>query len=136
MKLLLKTIHRLVQYKVPNSTLGFNTSLPHISVIDYIKRIVHHGSLGKDVLDITALYLVRLSQTLSLHVGNIHRLLGVLLLIAAKMENDDHYTNKYWSKLLGIPLHEVNHLEKELLIELQYNLYPFATHREMLALIQ
>lgn len=106
--------------------------LPDITMVDYINRIRTHGRCNEDVLDISALYMLRLSKKIPICVENVHRLTGICLLLASKFEQDDHYSNRYWAKLLGISLLEVNYLERQVLAELEYNLYPFTTGLETL----
>ena len=134
MRLLLRILAKVSTTPVPTNKLGYHNVLPNITVARYIDRIRKFGRLDKAVLNLTALYVLRLSKTMQIHVGNTHRLIGILLLLATKMNNDDHYNNGYWGKLMGISTREVNELERHVLSQMNFNLYPFPNGRELVLL--
>ena len=134
MRLLLRMIQKVSTTPIPTNKLGYNDVLPNITVARYIDRIRQYGRLDKAVLNLTALYVLRLSTTMDIHVGNIHRLIGILLLLATKMDHDIHFDNRYFSRLMGITVLEVNDIERQVLAQMKFNLYPYPNGREQLLL--
>ncbi|KAK9766628.1 hypothetical protein K7432_004169 [Basidiobolus ranarum] len=57
------------------------------------------------------------------------RLFAVSLMLANKYLDDNAFTNRTWSEVTGIPLQEINIMEKEFLMILSFNLN--LTHREL-----
>ncbi|KAK9687332.1 hypothetical protein K7432_014827 [Basidiobolus ranarum] len=57
------------------------------------------------------------------------RLFAVSLMLANKYLDDNAFTNRTWSEVTGIPLQEINIMEKEFLTILSFNLN--ITHREL-----
>ncbi|ORX97209.1 hypothetical protein K493DRAFT_200726, partial [Basidiobolus meristosporus CBS 931.73] len=57
------------------------------------------------------------------------RLFAVSLMLANKYLDDNAFTNRTWSEVTGIPLQEINIMEKEFLTVLSFNLN--VTNREL-----
>ena len=52
---------------------------------------------------------------------NVHRILFCCIIIAVKFNEDKYYTNKYYSKIGGMDLKQLN--EMELLISINFDLF-------------
>ncbi|KAK9700669.1 hypothetical protein K7432_012083 [Basidiobolus ranarum] len=55
--------------------------------------------------------------------GSECRLFVISLILAHKLLEDYTYTNQTWSQIARIPLEEINHMEREFLISIQFNLH-------------
>ncbi|KAI9017198.1 hypothetical protein BC832DRAFT_521486, partial [Gaertneriomyces semiglobifer] len=67
---------------------------------------------------ISLLYVARLRQTIpSSHsgVGSEFRVFVSAIILAQKYHTDDRYANKTWAKLSGLPLDDINTMEREFL---------------------
>jgi hypothetical protein len=100
-------------------------TVPDIQLCDYLYRIVSLSKCAnRDVIS-ALVYIDRLINNgiisgISFH--NVHRLLGVTIMISAKLNEDQPYSNKSWSKILGIPLRELNVVEINFLTTIDFNL--------------
>lgn len=97
---------------------------PDVSLYDYISRIFTHSNCSEACLVFCIVYLDRLAQKKRLVVSalNIHRLVIVLIMIAAKFHDDLFYNNSFYAKLGGLSLSELNKLEVETLKLLHFSL--------------
>ena len=96
----------------------------HIKFKDYIRRLYMYLDINASIYLIAIILFDRL---LHMHEDfwptnrNIHRIFLSLFLISAKKFNDIHYSNRYFASAGGIPLNEMNYLEKEMLIFIDWN---------------
>ena len=74
---------------------------------------------------ITLIYIDKIceSSNLQLTILNIHRLLLACMVVALKYNEDDYYSNEYYAKVGGISLKELNQLEYNILILLDFNVF-------------
>ena len=91
-----------------------SSKVPKISVEDYLKRIFVMGKLPEEVMIATVIYIRRFSTIGKHHVTikEIHRLIAGSFITAVKFLSDDYYDNKFYAKLAGITLKEINKLER------------------------
>ena len=54
---------------------------------------------------------------------NVHRILFCCVIITVKFNEDKYYTNKYYSKIGGMDLKQLNEMEMELLISINFDLF-------------
>ena len=47
----------------------------------------------------------------------------VAIIIAVKFNEDKYYTNRYYSKIGGMDLRQLNEMEMELLLNINFDLY-------------
>jgi len=99
--------------------------LPEIDVKSYLTRIVNHVSCSKNCFLVAMIYLDRLiaKRDFVISVRNIHRLLIASVIVATKLFEDTIYNNVHYAYVGGIPLPELNRLELELLILLDFDLH-------------
>lgn len=55
--------------------------------------------------------------------NNIHKLLLSAIVVAAKYQDDDTYLNTYYAKIGGLTLAELNQLELEFLLMIEFEVY-------------
>ena len=106
--------------------LPFNANLiPKISVIKYLIRIQTYANMEKSTLIISLILIDRLCQisNLTLTYYNIHRILFTAILISIKYNEDSYYDNKYYAKIAGVKLKELQILEYSFVSLLQFNLF-------------
>jgi hypothetical protein len=96
-----------------------------ISKEDYLKRIVQYGNASISAYIYMKLIMdAYLEKTKSpLNDKNICRLMLASFVFAVKFVDDTYYANKYYSKVGGITLQELNKLEGELFAVLIDDLY-------------
>lgn len=75
------------------------SSVPPISVRDYIQRIHHYSECSPSALVLAMVYLDRLQVRPDFYVCslNVHRLLMTACMLAAKFIDDHFYNNAFWS---------------------------------------
>ncbi|ORX95121.1 hypothetical protein K493DRAFT_315166 [Basidiobolus meristosporus CBS 931.73] len=66
--------------------------------------------------------------------GSEYRLFTVALMLASKFLDDSTYTNKTWSEVTRIPVEELNRMELEFLVFIDFDLY--ATEKEFVHWLQ
>ena len=54
---------------------------------------------------------------------NVHRILFSSLLISIKFNEDKYFTNKYYSKIGGMDLRQLNDMEMEFLININFDMF-------------
>ncbi|ORX88766.1 cyclin-domain-containing protein [Basidiobolus meristosporus CBS 931.73] len=106
-------------------TLFHSSSIPDISIKSYIRRIQKFVPFGNDTLLAILIYLERAIKSadgILVNSYTIHRLLITSITIANKFFSDVIYPNSRYAKVGGLPLHEMNKLEVELLFMIDFNL--------------
>ena len=114
------------------SPTGFAVSKPpKLSLKSYIIRIAQYCPTSKVAWIVAALYFYRVAVNCGqdfIHVGSIHRLLLLCVVLSSKFCDDRFKTNSYYARVGGVPVKELNVLEVELLQRLDYRLH--VTHGE------
>jgi len=96
-----------------------------LSITAYIQRIAKYTHCEESTL-ISALILIdRMCEMNNFYLmeQNIHRIVLSSIVLAIKYNEDDYYTNAYYSKVGGIVVKEMNLLEFDLLKYLEYSLF-------------
>jgi len=97
---------------------------PSISIRQYVERIVTYAPCTVECFVVSLVYLNRILQnqgTLFINARTIHRLLITSVLLAAKYCDDIYFNNKYYARVGGISCGEMNALELEFLLHLQFD---------------
>eukprot|EP00186_Timspurckia_oligopyrenoides_P003933 CAMPEP_0182447514 /NCGR_PEP_ID=MMETSP1172-20130603/16881_1 /TAXON_ID=708627 /ORGANISM="Timspurckia oligopyrenoides, Strain CCMP3278" /LENGTH=253 /DNA_ID=CAMNT_0024643977 /DNA_START=290 /DNA_END=1051 /DNA_ORIENTATION=+ len=106
---------------------GFHASSPpSISAVDYLDRVMKYSFCSNVCFVMAFQYLERIGtfyDELQLSPSNVHRLIITSVMLAAKFFDDIYYNNAYYAKVGGIPLHEINALEKEFLGRVHFQLF-------------
>ena len=101
----------------------FNLNEPSVTIQRYLHRIFKYTFIEKSSLIISLIYLDRIcKQKIFLTNYNIHKLLIISILLAIKYNEDSIFENKFYAKVFGINLNELNELEYEFinLIDFQF----------------
>ncbi len=103
---------------------------PIIKLCKYIERIDKYWDIDRDVYRnvyiIAIIYLKRLINIYGpciLNTKTVHRYTIIAVLIASKYHIDIPYNNVYYSRIAGLSLNEINRLEIEFLIQIEFKLY-------------
>lgn len=115
-----------LQNAVSTPFIKFQSSyVPEVSVTSYLQRIRRYSKCSDSCLILMLVYIDRAieSHGLILTSLNIHRLLIVSVMLAAKFHEDLFYNNTFYAQLGGLALSELNSLEVELLTQLEYSLH-------------
>ena len=101
-----------------------SNSIPKISILEYLNRIVNYTKIEDSTLITAIIYLDLVGQNeIYLTDYNIHTLLLICILIAIKMNEDDIYTNDYYAEVAGISLKKLNKIEHEFLNMNKFKLF-------------
>eukprot|EP01064_Diplonema_japonicum_P015822 TRINITY_DN2374_c1_g1_i1.p1 TRINITY_DN2374_c1_g1~~TRINITY_DN2374_c1_g1_i1.p1 ORF type:complete len:242 (+),score=46.00 TRINITY_DN2374_c1_g1_i1:44-727(+) len=94
------------------------------SIEKFLYRMCFYGQSSKEVFVMTYIYLRRYQEKTgwALSAENVHRLVLAAFVAAVKVRDDVHYCNKFYSRLGGVALKELNRLEQEFLISLDFDL--------------
>ena len=101
-----------------------SSSIPKISILEYLNRIVKYTKIEDSTLILSIIYLDSIAQnSVYLTEYNIHTILLISIIIAIKMNEDLIFTNDYYAKVAGISLKKFNKLEHEFLNMNKFTLY-------------
>lgn len=110
---------------IDKNTAFYSDIIPTISLNDYLNRIIKYTEIEKKTLIIALIYIDKYSlsrnETISIHI--IHKLLFAAILLAIKYNEDNIYNNQYYSEVAGITLNELNQIEYELFVKLDFSLF-------------
>jgi len=109
---------------VPWSTVFDDQTPPAISIKDYLNRIIKYTPCSAECYLLALIFLDRImtSRSIQLNSYNVHRFLIISVLIATKILDDSPYENRYFSHVGGISVQELNQLERQFLVLLNFNL--------------
>ena len=98
-----------------------NDEIPEVSIYKYLERIILYTNIEENTLVSSLIYIDRLCiKNVPVNKFTIHKLLFTCILIALKVNEDCFYKNNYYSEISGIPLKELNLLEYNLLVLLDF----------------
>jgi len=100
--------------------------LPKITISAYISRIVFCSNCSEECFAIALIYIERLvgrNKNFFISEFNVHRLILTSVMMAAKYYDDHHFDNAYYSRVGGLSCKEVNELERELLLMINFNVH-------------
>ena len=99
----------------------YNYEIPEISIYKYLQRIILYTNIEENTLVSSLIYIDRLCiKNIPVNIYTIHKLLFSCILIALKVNEDCFYKNNYYSEISGISLKELNLLEYNLLVLLDF----------------
>jgi len=99
---------------------------PKISIDEYVSRIFLYSNCSNECFLLALIYierLVRRNKSFVVNYNNVHRLTLTSVLIAAKWFDDDHFGNAYYSRVGGLSCKEMNELEAEFLLMINFNVH-------------
>ena len=103
----------------------FSLKPPIITIKNYLKRIIKYSKPEPSTIILSLIYIDKICEESDLELSqyNIHKIILTAIVIALKNNEDDYYSNKYYAKVGGITLTELNELEMNMLILLKFNTY-------------
>lgn len=108
---------------------------PKISVLDYLYRLTKFSNLDHTVLLATLSYvdlLMIACPAFEINSLTVHRFLLTATTVACKGLRDSFYTNEHYAKVGGVHVSELNILEQELLVQINYRILPRELASELL----
>ena len=98
--------------------------IPNISLYNYIYRIQKYSEVEDNTLILALIYIDRICyNNFIINYYNIHKIFLVSVVFAIKYNEDNYYTNSYYSKIGGIKINEFNALEKEFASIIDFQFY-------------
>ena len=100
-------------------------NIPPISIKDYLERLCKHSKINTSTIILILIYIDRICniQKFKLTYYNVHKLILASLIIAIKYNEDEYYSNKFYSKLGGVSISEIVFLEYNFISLIHYNLF-------------
>jgi hypothetical protein len=98
---------------------------PSISVKDYLERLYKYTKINSSTIVMILIYIDRLCNInkLKLTYSIIHKLILSSMVVAFKYNEDKYYPMKFYAKLGGISLLELNFLELYFISLINFNLF-------------
>jgi hypothetical protein len=98
---------------------------PSISVKDYLERLYKYTKINSSTIVMILIYIDRLCNInkLKLTYSIIHKLILSSMVVAIKYNEDEYYPMKFYAKLGGISLAELNFLEFYFISLINFNLF-------------
>ena len=111
--------------KSQKNSLFTSKKIPNISIGDYLTRIKKFTLINDSTLIICLIYLDRYLKMnkIILTEFNVHRMFFSSLLLAIKYNEDNFYTNKFYSNVSGLKCSELNKLELKFVTEIKFDLF-------------
>eukprot|EP00998_Keelungia_sp_KM082_P006818 NODE_3047_length_950_cov_62.871203_g3027_i0.p1 GENE.NODE_3047_length_950_cov_62.871203_g3027_i0~~NODE_3047_length_950_cov_62.871203_g3027_i0.p1 ORF type:complete len:186 (+),score=18.82 NODE_3047_length_950_cov_62.871203_g3027_i0:110-667(+) len=99
--------------------------MPEISVSDYVRRIVQYGECSPACFVVALVYIGRVVQShpSTYTASTAHRLIVTAVMLAAKARDDAFFSNEFWSQIGGLPVQQLNALERAFLRLLSFELF-------------
>ena len=103
----------------------FSKNPASVTIAAYMDRIIKNVRLEESTLIIAMIYIDRVCEFNNIYLmdSNIHRVMFAGIIIAIKYNEDDFYSNKYYSTVGGISTRELCTLEYEFVKLLKYSLF-------------
>jgi len=100
--------------------------VPSLSLTRYVERFINFTTAPREVFVSAIAYIDRFLATnpagVELALCNVHRLFAASFVVAAKFASDLYNSNKYYARVAGVSLEELNMLERSFLNDLSYSL--------------
>jgi len=107
-------------------TVFHSAAIPSCPIKKYFLRLATYAECSAECYVMALMYINTLLEhrpNFKLSIINIHRLLLVSLLVAAKFTDDHYYNNAYYAKIGGITKTELATIEIEFLALINFDLY-------------
>ena len=123
--LILKTNNPKKNPSQKNNNAFYSERIPKISLYDYIKRIHKYTFVEINTMILSLIYIDRICvvKDFDLNYYNIHKILFTAILVAIKYNEDDIFNNKHYSQVSGVSIKELNLMERQMLVLLEFKLY-------------
>ncbi|KAH9836644.1 cyclin-domain-containing protein [Rhodofomes roseus] len=108
--------------------------------VRFMQKVLETTQVSQSVIVLALHYIYRMkarNRFTTGHPGSEYRVAIAALMMANKFVDDNTYTNKTWSEVSGIDLIEINKMEKEFLLGIDFGLYvDKSTYESWLNLLQ
>ncbi|KAF9527892.1 cyclin-domain-containing protein [Crepidotus variabilis] len=111
------------------SSMNSATSLQLIATpafVSFLQKLLETTQVSQSVIVLSLHYIHRLKEKnryMPAQPGSEFRIAVAGLMMANKFLDDNTYTNKTWAEVSGISLDEINRMEREFLLGVDFNLY-------------
>lgn len=99
---------------------------PTMNIEDYLRRIRKYFHCSDECFVLALIYIDRVAKIdpgMAVSALNVHRLLLIAVVLAAKSQDDTFYSNAYYAKVGGLGLKEANSLERHFVEMIAWELY-------------
>jgi len=99
---------------------------PTLAIPDYLSRLRKYFVASDECYVMALVYIDRIGKidpAMTVCELNVHRLLVIAAMVAAKFHDDVYYSNSYYAKVGGLSLKEVNALEAKFLKMLDWHMF-------------
>ncbi|RKO98749.1 hypothetical protein CXG81DRAFT_28443 [Caulochytrium protostelioides] len=121
------TVYRIWHAKSPLGTASNPLATPrhYPAFVKQVHRVIQTTGVALPVLLIALLYLGRLRHACpdAAGEGSEYRLFIVALVLSQKYLDDNRFTNRTWSEVSGIGLRDLNVVEIDFLVRIEWNMY-------------
>ena len=112
------------KYKILKDSF-YSEIVPKITISDYIFRIIKYTKINIStlILSVTSITSFMRKTRNFLSINNIHKLLIVSCFLNAKFNEDYTFSSKFYAKVGGVSINEIDTLEYAFLILIDFKLY-------------
>ena len=98
---------------------------PQVTINKYLMRILKYCMPEPSTIIMCLIYIDKICENSNMQLTylNIHRLILACMIMAIKFNEDDYYSNEYYAKVGGISMKEMNQLESNTLVLLDFNVF-------------
>lgn len=134
-QLYIVTISKILQLMTENSPDELNyesltvfdlSDIPPISIVDYLNRIMTYSEASSRCMIMALSYIDKLNDDaqwpIKLSKFNVHRLVGIAIMVANKFYDESYLPNDQYGMVLGMELKEVNKLERKFLTYISFDI--------------
>lgn len=110
-----------------------NTSLPEISIEDYLTRIIELTQIEESTLILSLIYIDRLCSNTNMEITelDIHKIALTAIVLSIKYNEDLIYSQEEYANVGGVDTKELTTLEAEFLNGLEFKLFINTTEFKM-----
>ena len=99
--------------------------IPSVSIKSYLERLAKYSKIENNTLLLILIYIDKVCDInkIRLNYFNIHKMILGGMLVAIKYNEDDYFSNSFYAKVGGVSKSEIDVLEYEFLVLIEFNLY-------------
>ena len=111
-----------------------SSGIPNITLPDYFRRVAKYSHCSAECFIVALCYIQKYCEASksALTLRNAHRLTICAVMLAAKLRDDVFYANKYYSSIGGISGREINELELDLLVTINWETWVEREHYDII----
>jgi hypothetical protein len=99
--------------------------IPSISIKQYLERLLSHTKMEISTLILILIYIDKIcrNNNFRLNYFNIHKLIITSMLVSIKYNEDEYFSNKFYAKVGGISVKDLDFLEYVFLTLIDFQLF-------------